>query len=238
MRKLIVAAILAVSLVLVTVPTVVSAVKPPKEDNKKVFVCKYVGTPGVDETLQTGQNPISVSVNAIQNWDGTIPGYFSDQHGRSYVLEYDEGQDEPDVTECPDGDSPEVLAASAVVLTIDATCEVGETLVYGDIENASFSGTADGTTGPDSYLVTATADQNAEFDDQGTQELVFEGDLAGPLDDVSCDDGDVLGEEDPETTPVLPTTSGQGGTIALVSGASLLALAAAAGARRLLTRSI
>ena len=27
----------------------------------KVFVCKYVGTPGVDERLQTGDNPISVS---------------------------------------------------------------------------------------------------------------------------------------------------------------------------------
>ncbi|MFY9227700.1 MAG: hypothetical protein WAO28_00005, partial [Candidatus Microsaccharimonas sp.] len=46
---------------------------PPDSEPKKVFVCKYVGTPGVDERLQTGNNPISVSVNAIQNnqWDGT-----------------------------------------------------------------------------------------------------------------------------------------------------------------------
>ena len=34
-------------------------------DNAKWFVCKYVGTPGVDEALQTGNNPISVSENAI-----------------------------------------------------------------------------------------------------------------------------------------------------------------------------
>ena len=27
----------------------------------KVFVCKYVGKPGVDERLQTGDNPIDVS---------------------------------------------------------------------------------------------------------------------------------------------------------------------------------
>ena len=29
----------------------------------KVFVCKYVGTPGVNERLQTGGNPIDVSIN-------------------------------------------------------------------------------------------------------------------------------------------------------------------------------
>ena len=34
-------------------------------DDAKWFVCKYVGTPGVDETLQTGNNPISVSESAI-----------------------------------------------------------------------------------------------------------------------------------------------------------------------------
>ena len=34
-------------------------------DNAKWFVCKYVGTPGVDETLQSGNNPISVSESAI-----------------------------------------------------------------------------------------------------------------------------------------------------------------------------
>ncbi len=78
---------------------------------KKVFVCKYVGTPGVDERLQTGQNPISVSVNSIQNnqWDGTVPGYFSDAHDRSYVLAYDTGQPEPDVSACPAPVEPECV---------------------------------------------------------------------------------------------------------------------------------
>jgi hypothetical protein len=73
------------------------------ETAKKVFVCKYVGTPGVDERLQTGQNPISVSVQAIQHneWNGVVPGYFSDAHHRSYVLAYDTGQAKPDVSTCP-----------------------------------------------------------------------------------------------------------------------------------------
>ena len=31
--------------------------------SNKVFVCKYAGTPGVDERLQSGGNPISVSIN-------------------------------------------------------------------------------------------------------------------------------------------------------------------------------
>lgn len=71
----------------------------------KVFVCKYVGIPGVDEQLQTGNNPISVSVNAIPNYQG-IGSYFADAHGRSFVLGVDTrtggGQEgEPSVDECP-----------------------------------------------------------------------------------------------------------------------------------------
>lgn len=76
--------------------------------DKKVFVCKYVGKPHVDERLKDGKNPISVSVNAIQNnqWDGaTIPAWFSDAQDRSYVLAADNGQETPNVNECP---APEV----------------------------------------------------------------------------------------------------------------------------------
>lgn len=72
----------------------------------KVFVCKYVGTPGEDERLQTGQNPISVSSNAIKDFQG-VGSYFNDAHGRSYVLAIDEGQEEPDVSECPQPEPPE-----------------------------------------------------------------------------------------------------------------------------------
>lgn len=82
---------------LVAVAVVVAA---PAE---KVFVCKYVGTPGVDERLQTGQNPISVSLNAIPDGTG-IGDEFADQHGRSLVIAFDTGQElEP---ECPAPQTP------------------------------------------------------------------------------------------------------------------------------------
>jgi hypothetical protein len=66
----------------------------------KVFVCKYVGTPGVDERLQTGNNPISISINALPAGVG-VGDSFADSQGRSYVIAYDTGQDEP---ECPPGE--------------------------------------------------------------------------------------------------------------------------------------
>ena len=77
---------------------------------KKVFVCKYVGKPGVDERLQTGNNPISVSVNSIEG-EVKVGAYFADKQGRSYVLAWDTrtggGQEgEPSVDDCPDPDAP------------------------------------------------------------------------------------------------------------------------------------
>jgi uncharacterized repeat protein (TIGR01451 family) len=67
---------------------------------KKVFVCKYVGTPGVDERLQTGGNPINVSVNAIPD-GASVGAYFADAQGRSFVLAFDTGQPEPPASSCP-----------------------------------------------------------------------------------------------------------------------------------------
>ncbi|MGC8635286.1 MAG: hypothetical protein ACP5VP_11645, partial [Candidatus Limnocylindrales bacterium] len=63
--------------------------------SKKVYVCKYVGTPYVDERLQTGQNPIDVSVNAIGESPVVVGSYFKDAQGRSYVLAFDTGQTPP-----------------------------------------------------------------------------------------------------------------------------------------------
>lgn len=67
----------------------------------KVFVCKYVGTPGVDERLQTGQNPISVSVSAISDSPVAVGSEFADKHIKSVVIAFDEGQPEPSVSACP-----------------------------------------------------------------------------------------------------------------------------------------
>ena len=92
-------AAIALSMLYVTSP-VLSA------DNEKWFVCKYVGTPGVDETLQTGNNPISVSANAI-GVDPVVAGtFFADSQGRSYVLVLDTGQEEPSPDLCPPPGTP------------------------------------------------------------------------------------------------------------------------------------
>jgi hypothetical protein len=68
---------------------------------QKVFVCKYVGTPGVNERLQTGQNPIDVDVHAIGESPVVVGSYFNDAQGRSYVLAFDTGQPDPSVSSCP-----------------------------------------------------------------------------------------------------------------------------------------
>jgi hypothetical protein len=67
----------------------------------KAFVCKYVGTPGVNERLQTGQNPIDVDTHAIAESPVVVGSYFNDAQGRSYVLALDTGQPDPSVSSCP-----------------------------------------------------------------------------------------------------------------------------------------
>lgn len=81
---------------------IVSATHEPK-----VWICKFVGKPGIDERLQTGQNPIDVSENAIKNFQG-VGSYFADAQGRSYVLAIDNGQT-PDVSECPTPQTPPIV---------------------------------------------------------------------------------------------------------------------------------
>jgi len=98
--------VLGAALLLATSVTAVATAggEYPPPDPIKVFVCKYVGTPGVDEVLQTGDNPIDVSVNAIPDYHG-VGSYFADAQGRSFVLgpehKASEHVDEPSVSECP-----------------------------------------------------------------------------------------------------------------------------------------
>src|SRR5512135_1073434 len=86
------------------VATLVSILLPSKavlaDSRGKVYVCKYVGIPGIDERLQTGQNPIEVSVNTIPP-PVVIGSYFPDAQGRSYVLGFVPMVPEPDREDCP-----------------------------------------------------------------------------------------------------------------------------------------
>ena len=66
-----------------------------------VWVCKYVGTPGDDERLQTGNNPIRVSGNAAdEDKDGQVfvGDQFADAQGRSVVVQI--GGDDPGADSC------------------------------------------------------------------------------------------------------------------------------------------
>jgi hypothetical protein len=85
---------------LLALATLALSAGPMLAAGDKYFVCKYVGTPGVDETLQTGQNPISVSENAIPGTP-VVGTFFNDSQGRSYVLALDTGQPEPPASACP-----------------------------------------------------------------------------------------------------------------------------------------
>jgi hypothetical protein len=71
----------------------------------KAFVCKYVGTPGVDERLQTGQNPIDVDFASLEGIP-VVGQFFSDAQGRSVVIAIDVGQEEPGVESCPPPEGP------------------------------------------------------------------------------------------------------------------------------------
>ena len=93
-------------LVLEHVGTGAATGKPSQASNTtstphKVFVCKYVGEPGAAERLQTGNNPIDVSVAAIRENPVVIGSFFADRQGRSFVLAFDTGQPDPSVSACP-----------------------------------------------------------------------------------------------------------------------------------------
>jgi hypothetical protein len=75
---------------------------------------------------------------------------------------------------------PSVRDAVASVSVTPATCTAPATLVWGATTFASLSGTANGTTGPGAYSVTATANTNHLFAD-GTPTQLFTGTLAAQL---------------------------------------------------------
>jgi hypothetical protein len=69
--------------------------------DSKVWVCKYVGTPGSDETLQTGDNPIFVSGHAVdkdKNGKVFVGDQFADAQTRSVIVQI-EGED-PGIEAC------------------------------------------------------------------------------------------------------------------------------------------
>jgi hypothetical protein len=87
MRRLLsisaVATIAAVGLATLSVP---AHAAPPE----KVWVCKYVGTPGDDERLKEGKNPIEVDGSSAakdNNGEVSVGDQFADAQGRSIVVQ-------------------------------------------------------------------------------------------------------------------------------------------------------
>jgi hypothetical protein len=93
----------------------------------KVFVCKYVGTPGVDERLQTGDNPISVDFHSLIGGFVGIGVFFQDAQGRSVVIAFDTGQPEPNVSECPNPNPTTTTTTSSPTSTSTSTTTTGPT---------------------------------------------------------------------------------------------------------------
>lgn len=98
MRRLLLMAIAVVAILLAGSSATIAA---PAEH--QVVVCKYVGTPGADERLQTGENPIVVDDHSLtgKGFDGTFPFSFSDAQGRSIAVRWAANAHDGDLSDCP-----------------------------------------------------------------------------------------------------------------------------------------
>lgn len=158
--------------------------------------------------------------------------------------------DEENTAACP------LEQATAEISIEDATCELGQKLVYGPTVNASFSNisTPNGSYGFASYTVIAVANQGAVFaDDQPA--LIWNGTLSGKLQQQSTDANAACYKapiipETPATPSVapaasqpkptietLPNTSGSSAPI-IVGGAGIVAIITLTVAHAIRARSL
>lgn len=85
----------AVAAIAAVGPVVFSATAHAADANSQVWVCKYVRTPGGDEVLKAGKNPIEVNGKSVdKDKDGQIyvGDQFADAQERSVVVQI-EGTD-------------------------------------------------------------------------------------------------------------------------------------------------
>ncbi len=184
------------------------------------YVCKYVGTPGVDETLQTGQNPIEVDSHALEGdgFAGSFPFAFSDAHGKSIAIGWS-GDDYPvlGIDSCPapvQGEDP--VGVEASVTPVNPTCEdptIG--LDFGNDDEIDYS--VEGTIAPgETVSVTAEAEEGFELVGEDEFEITFaEFDLAACTPQTpGPGGGGVAGEEGPASVaPVVTSKAPSGGDL-------------------------
>jgi hypothetical protein len=183
------------------------------QDVKKVWVCKYVGKPGVDEVLKGGKNPIEVSVNALPGSPDNpqVGDQFVDAQERSVVVALSPADPEPTVEDClppiqPTEVTPEPPTADP------ATCEADGSLNVPETEGVVYTVDPD-STGPGDYVVTATPESDAFVLIGDTVfEITVDSQLA--LDKCVKDEG----EEDEDANELLPATGGLPLWILLLAG--------------------
>lgn len=122
----------------------------------KVWVCKYVGTPDDDERLKEGKNPIEVSSNALPGKPDNpqVGQSFSDQHGRSYIVQI--GGDDPGIDACPPGDEDTEVTTEDPILS-PGTCQADGALTLPTTPGVLYTVTPNYTGDPGTYDVVATA---------------------------------------------------------------------------------
>lgn len=98
------------------------------DDGKRsVWVCKYMGTPGVDESLKPGKQPIAIES------DVAVGESMNDAQGRSFILAEQTGENTSTTgnsyigeAACPGGDLPQKTEVTAVASVVESVgCEVG-----------------------------------------------------------------------------------------------------------------
>ena len=129
----------------------------------KVVVCKYVGTPGVDERLQTGNNPITPDANSLPGFTGTFPWEFADAQGQSIAIRWAADSHDGDISECPAPRGPVEVTPTAPTFQ-DPTCDVGAAVNLPTVTGVTYTVKGAVAAGH-KVTVEATADDGYVFPD-------------------------------------------------------------------------
>ena len=183
----------------------------------KVWVCKYVTTPGDGEILKSGKNPIEVDGHALTgtNTNPQVGDSFSDGHGRSVVVQI--GGSNPGIESCPGYVPPTTTTTEAPT----TTTEVPETTTTTVAPTTTTVVVTTTTVAAPTTTVAAPTTTAAPAVTTTVAPVVTTVPKSTPT--------------TPTTTPVLPKTGNNSGVITLF--AAILVLMGA-GATRLARRKI
>ena len=210
----------SIAVVLAFIVGLIATAAFAKNDNEpraphKVYVCKYVGTPGVDETLQT-ESPIEVDTHALEGdgFAGNFPFAFSDAHGKSIAIGWS-GDGYPVLGNCPPPVQEEPTQVEASVQAVNPTCDDpdGSTigLILGNEDEIDYS--VEGNIAPGETVdVSATAEDGFELVGQDEFEITFDS-----FDQATCqgDGGEGVASEkgSASVAPVVTSKAPSGGDL-------------------------